>query len=295
MGKSTAFELEANRVDALRPIPARRFVSRSLESHPKWREGPLFIDGLDEVRAGGGDPKTAVDRIVARLEALGAPRFRISCRAGSWLGPRDLKEFRSLVDDDNIPVLQLDPITLEDVRQIVSRQGGNADTFVIEAIDRRMEAFLRNPQLLGILLESVNSDGWPDSPRSAFEKACRVLKSEQNSEHKDARSKLARSSPDAVLRAAGELCALSLIAGKTGWTVAGSDSPEALPLHAMASEHIPAHHAALDSSLFAGSSRCRAPIHRLPRGVSGCAVPGRENSRTERRKCSAGACAITWP
>lgn len=263
MGKSTAFELEANRVDALPPVPARRFISRSPECHPEWRKGPLFIDGLDEVRAGSGDPRTAVDRIVARLEDLGTPHFRISCRAGSWLGPGDLKEFRSLVDDDNIPVLQLDPITLEDVRQIVSRQGGNADTFVIEAIDHRMEAFLRNPQLLGILLESANSEGWPDNPGSAFEKACRKLTREQNSEHKDARSNLARSSPEAVLRAAGELCALSLIAGKTGWTVAGADSPEALPLREMESEHIPSHHAALDSSLFAGSSRCRAPIHRL--------------------------------
>ena len=61
---------------------ARDFITFA-DRRPEWRGTTLFIDGLDEVRAGVEDGRTPLDRIRAGLDALGRPRFRLSCREGS--------------------------------------------------------------------------------------------------------------------------------------------------------------------------------------------------------------------
>ena len=35
------------------------------DSHPEWRERTLFIDGLDEMRAGATDARIPLDEILA--------------------------------------------------------------------------------------------------------------------------------------------------------------------------------------------------------------------------------------
>jgi predicted NACHT family NTPase len=49
----------------------------------------LFIDGLDEKRAGRGDRDT-IDAIVEKLFEVSPSKVRISCRAADWLGETDL-------------------------------------------------------------------------------------------------------------------------------------------------------------------------------------------------------------
>ena len=80
-GKTTAFEAEcrAHGENACL-VTARDFIALELNSHPEWREKTLFVDGLDEVRAGSVDLRTPFDEIRKRLDALGRPRFRLSCR-----------------------------------------------------------------------------------------------------------------------------------------------------------------------------------------------------------------------
>ena len=51
-GKTTAFERECEACDAGLLVPARDFLTFEPTSHPEWRGKTLFIDGLDEVRAG---------------------------------------------------------------------------------------------------------------------------------------------------------------------------------------------------------------------------------------------------
>ena len=80
-GKSTAFEEERRNDGSAVEVTARRFIRRSLEAHPKWRGATLLIDGLDEVRAGGGDLREPLDSLVCRLEQLGNPRFRVRPRS----------------------------------------------------------------------------------------------------------------------------------------------------------------------------------------------------------------------
>ena len=263
LGKSTAFETEAHRVRAPDPIPARRFISRDFESRLDGQAEPLFIDGLDEVRAGSTDPRFPLDKILARLDTLGTPPFRLSCRSGSWLGAGDLRELSSLTGGAPLRVLQLNPLCRESVRQIVSRRRDDADEFIIEAFEHGMDTFLWNPQLLAVLLESVKAAGWPASPTEAFGIACRELAKERNIDHQDARRRIARPSRDAVLSAAGELSALMLIAGKGGWTATDTDDPDLLSLHEVEAGNRATLLAALESAVFSGPATSRTPAHRL--------------------------------
>jgi hypothetical protein len=57
-------------------------------------DGVLFIDGLDEKRAGRSDRDT-VDALVAKLFAVGPHKVRISCRVADWLGDSDLAALRA--------------------------------------------------------------------------------------------------------------------------------------------------------------------------------------------------------
>ncbi len=263
LGKSTAFEAEAQRVRAPDPIPARRFISRGLENDLDWQAEPLFIDGLDEVRAGSADPRSPLDKILARLDTLGSPPFRVSCRSGSWLGAGDLRELSSLPGGAPLRVLQLNPLCREGVRRIVSRRRDRADEFIIEAFEHGMDNFLWNPQLLAVLLESVEAAGWPESPTEAFGIACRELAKERNIDHQDARRGIARPSRDAVLSAAGELSALMLIASKGGWTTTDTDDPDLLSLHEVEAGNRATLLATLESAMFSGPAAFRTPTHRL--------------------------------
>src|SRR5260221_14781410 len=51
--------------------------------------GTLFIDGLDERRAGRSDLST-IDALVQKLFEVNPKQVRISCRVGDWLGESDL-------------------------------------------------------------------------------------------------------------------------------------------------------------------------------------------------------------
>lgn len=263
LGKSTAVKTEAHRVRAPGPITARRFIGRDPDSHPDWKGRPLFIDGLDEVRAGGVNPGVPLDKILARFEALGNPPFRLACRSGSWLEPGDRRELSSLRDAPPIRVLRLNPLDREGVRQIVSQQRDDADEFMREAFEHGLGTFLWNPQLLSLLLNSVDADGWPDSPSATFERACQQLAREWNSEHREARIGIGRPSRVAILTAAGKLSALMLIAGKGGWTATDSDDPDILSLNEVEGGNRGDLLAALESRLFSGIPTFRTPTHRL--------------------------------
>lgn len=263
MGKSTEFHKEAERLNLTPPVPARQFIRGKPENHPEWRNGPLFIDGLDEVRAAGGDPREVLDKIIGQLEDLGTPQFRLSCRSGHWFGAGDQEELASLLNSETIPVLQLNPLNSRDIVQIISAKHEDADAFILQAYEHGLESFLSNPQLLNVLLESVGADNWPGSPGETFENACKALIREQNREHQYAHSSTPPPSRKAILNAAGQLFALLLITGKVGWTVNNTENPDILAIHDIEDQERPPLHAALNSRLFEGEHSCRVPIHRL--------------------------------
>ena len=260
-GKSTALD-EENRNDGNAvQVTARRFIRRSLEAHPEWRDATLLIDGLDEVRAGGGDLREPLDSLVYRLEILGNPRFRLSCREDSWLGRSDLRELSSVAGGE-IHLLRLDPLSSQDAQRIVEAAGvPDPDRFYWNARDRELEAFLQNPLLLDILVRATDAGSWPEGRQATFECACETLAKETNQEHLDAQDGHPFAIEELVL-AAGRLCSILLLCGNSGWSRRGDGDDDYPPLSDAGAEQ-PLLKCALDSKLFEGDAETgRRPRHR---------------------------------
>ena len=259
MGKSTEFRTTYDRIDGAHLFSAREFIRSNLvDFHPET----IFIDGLDEMRVGGGDPRAVLDEIIKRLEALGKPKFRLACRSDNWLGSGDRKELSSLLESKEIPVLQLNPLNDSDIQEIVFQRRQDADLFIQKAYEYGMDALLGNPQLLGFLITSIESEGWPESQLKMLESACRELIRERNNEHRDARSSASLEPKETILTAAGKLSAYMLIANKTGWARDDTDGLEILSLRDLEC-HQDLCLQAFESRIFKDSPRCKIPIHRL--------------------------------
>ena len=267
-GKTTVFQIEEKGVDDAHFITARDFLTLNVDSHPEWREKTLFIDGLDEVRAGTADVRTPFDAIRERLDALGKPRFRLSCREADWLGANDRDRLVSVTPDGTITVLRLDPLTDEDTIEILGAQPGvdDAQEFIETARERGVDGLLKNPQSLELLVKAVADGGWPESRLDTFERACRQMVREPNKEHQAARRGTETSSPDQLLDAAGRLCAVQLIAGSAGYTLGPDESDRDYPSPEECGGGIEydVYRAALATMLFkAESDDTRlAPVHR---------------------------------
>ena len=247
-------------------ITARDFLTFDPQSHPEWRDKTLFIDGLDEIRVGANDARTPFDQIRGRLDALGKPHFRLSCREADWLGANDQKHLESVSPDSKVTVLRLNPLTDSDIADILNDRPdiGDAQEFIALAQEQRVDGLLKNPQTLNMLADVVaQGGGWPKSRKETFEMACGQMVREHNEEHQAAQESNSPPAPDQLLDAAGRLCAVQLISGKAGFTLRGQadegypdldqygyDSPEMLR-HALATK------------LFRGVSNNRfAPVHR---------------------------------
>ena len=229
-GKTTAFEreCEACGADGV-PVSARDFLTFEQASHPEWRGQTLFIDGLDEVRAGSSDARVPLDAIRRNLDGLGRPRFRLSCREADWLGTNDRSKMAAVAPDGSLTVLRLDPLTDSDVEEILDSDPRVSDSrgFIREARDRGVDGFLTNPQSLDMLADVVADAGkWPADRLELFETACRHMAREHNDEHIAAAQSsggapvpIGGSSLEDVLDAAGRLCAIQLIAGAAGYAL----------------------------------------------------------------------------
>ena len=148
MGKTTALGEEQRALgDTAIFVTARDFATFDAEDHPEWQGKTLFIDGLDEIRAGRNDPRSPIDRIRRNLDRLGKPRFRLSCRNADWLGT-DQQNLRSVAPSSEVTVVRLDP--LDDARAAELLRGetdiADVDAFIAEARERRMEGTLANPR-----------------------------------------------------------------------------------------------------------------------------------------------------
>ena len=220
-GKTEAFRHEAEH-DGVKPHTARDF--QMLGPGPEKSHDTFYIDGLDETRAGSADGRTPFDQIRARLQALGHPRFRLSCREADWFGANDRERLKAVAPKGEVLVLRLDPLSDQGVLDILERNLGVEDApgFVKAARQRGVDGLLRNPLNLRMLAAAVADGPWPRTRTQTFDMACRKLVSEENPEHQIAFSGTADTT--ALLDAAGDLCAILLLAGKTGVTSPGTPS-----------------------------------------------------------------------
>lgn len=164
-GKTTAFEVECEATKNGHLISARDFRTFDVNAHPEWRDKTLFIDGLDEVQAG------TFDEIRRRIDTLGRPLFRLSCGQADWLGNNDLTNLKSVSPNSNVASLRLNPLTNSDIENILkaSSHVDDANKFITEATERRVDGLLTNPQSLEMLIEAVADDGiCPESRLETF-------------------------------------------------------------------------------------------------------------------------------
>ena len=269
-GKTTSFEMECEALGEQAycpPITADEFLSYDVSTlPPEWRKKTLFIDGLDEVRTGARGA-SEFREIRKLLRALGKPSFRLSCREADWLGENDRGHLKSVSPDSQVMVLRLNPLTDADIARILDARQDipNAEAFIEEAEERRVEGLLPNPQTLKMLADVVGGGGgWPQSRMQTFEMACRQMVREHNEERIAAQEAGSPPAPGQLLDAAGRLCALQLISGLAGYTLRG-EPEEGYPAPDQCDpDNLEALRSALFTKLFKGaaSSNSLAPIHR---------------------------------
>ena len=264
-GKTTAFGAESKDLgEEAVMVSARDFLSLDINSRAEWRDKTLFIDGLDEVRAGSSDARTPMNRLYSRLDRLRPPRFRISCREADWLGENDRGRLATVSPNSEVLMLRLDPLTAEDIGRLLeaNERVDDPEAFMSGAQQRGLDGLLSNPQTLNMLAEVVGGGAdWPESRFDTFELACRQMALEHNGEHS-----IGEPPPPAetLLDAAGRLCAVQLIAGFSGYTTRR---------HTAICDHHPVHvcdyepnsflKAALATRLFgAEGDGCFSPAHR---------------------------------
>lgn len=216
-GKSESFKREAEESGG-EYIRARDFAT--FEPNAKYRDRTLFIDGLDEMRAAGGDGITPLDHIRKHLERLGKPRFRLSCREADWLGDSDIEALKRVSPNTEIIALHLDPLSDEDIVEILAHKPGITDPtgFMQQAREHGLYELLRNPQILNLLVVAVGDQDGPQSRKEIYRMACDKLIRENSREHRNAKRDSAVS-PDALLEAAGYLCAIHLLSGIAGYAL----------------------------------------------------------------------------
>lgn len=262
-GKTIAFDEEA-KAAGVESIPAREFVV--WPPRDEWRGKTLFIDGLDEIRAGSAGDITQFAAIRRNLDVLGHPRFRISCREADWLGASDRDDLARAAPGGSIAVLHLDNLTDEQVKQLLRENHGisNPQDFMEKAREHRLDGLLGNPQTLRMLAEAV-SQGWPDTLAKIYALACEKLAVEPNKRHRDARRGTAVVATNNVLEAAGQAFAVQLLAGIAGFALDQASADTNHPTFDSAGlSATSALNQALASRLFesGGHDEWREPAHR---------------------------------
>jgi len=221
-GKSTAFQAECDELgEEAVLISARNFLTFDVSRRPEWQGRTIFIDGLDEIRAGASDARSPLDNIRGKLDSLGKPSIRISCREADWLGANDQKHLAAVSPNSQVTVLRLDPLTEADIDHILSADPNidDAHDFKKQTRSRNLEGLLTNPQTLRLLSDAVAEEGvWPESRLETFEKACRRSAQDSNQEHSipKRQSSLAFNQ---TLDTAGRLCSVQLISGAAGYSL----------------------------------------------------------------------------
>ena len=267
-GKSTVFEVECDELgEEAELITARDFLSSDTNSHPEWRDRTLFIDGLDEIRAGQTDARTPFDAIRGQLDSLGQPRFRISCREADWLGDNDRKRLARVSPDSEVKILRLDPLTDSDIETLLNHHldVDDAGNVMAQARELSLERLLTNPlslKLLATAFAGSDTEVVPTNRLETFELACRQMTTEHNEEHNLAGQPF---DPDQILDGAGRLCAFQLISGADGFSIDhGKTTTNYILLNRCDAKSQELSRRAVCTRLFAGQGGYRrfAPVHR---------------------------------
>ncbi len=260
-GKTTLFEQEARDSCGLY-LSTRDFLT--FDRADEWQGKTLFIDGLDETRAGKDDARTPLDAIRCKLDKLGRPRFRLSCREADWLGGNDLAALNACSQNGKVTVLHLNALTDDDIKIILENdvRVDNSESFMQKARQFALEGLLYNPQTLNMLIAAVQENKWPKSKLETYELACQKMAVEHSDEHK-ASSKKQSIKVEQLLDAAGFLYATLLLANASAFNESENISEDQVCLNTIKiPDYLPCTQA-LKSRLFkCTDGKIYTPVHR---------------------------------
>jgi hypothetical protein len=203
-GKTCAFEREAEECGGA-CVTASHFADDGAP-HGWQNNKPLFIDALDELRADSSDSKTPLSQVKTKLKELNNPPFRLACREADWRTATDSQALQTLIPEgQKLEVLHLDPLSDEDITALLqNRRESDPKDFVNQARQHGLDELLRNPLLLTMLSEVVQTNGaWPRSRADLYDQACQKMASEDNEFHRETQTVRPRQE---VLNDAGWLC-----------------------------------------------------------------------------------------
>lgn len=215
-GKTTSFlnaaETEGNAVY----VRIRDFLA--LDVKKRWKDKTLYLDGLDEQRAKTEDGSAVLDQIRCRLDDLGCPPFRLSCRADDWYGSSDAESLSLVSSNNSVTILILEPLKESDIITIVGDTLPSPKSFIKEAKSNGIFELLTNPQTLKMIFEVVLHEGkFPNTRTELFRKTAGILIAEHNPDHD--RIYEGQYSDERILEAAGYLCAIQLCGGIEGFAL----------------------------------------------------------------------------
>ena len=247
-GKSTEFRRAAEETKDGHYLTARNFLA--VAARPEWRNKTLFIDALDERRAGWQDRRAPLDEVRSRLDQLGQPRFRISCRSVDWLGLNDQCHLSEVSRDGKLTVLHLNPLADRDVMEILHGLNSTpAPQQFVQAIERHgLGALLRNPLTLKLLAKHAAEQAWPRTRTEVYLQASRVLVTEQGKERRLGAG--ARFSTEQKLRTAGRLFAIQILSGAEGYSISENDRESCISISSAQVDDLGMAGAVLHSGLF---------------------------------------------
>lgn len=263
MGKSEMISYLA-RKSGVALVSASRFMNSLKPIAPADSGKPLLIDALDEAMArSDGD---AVNKVLARLEDAGCPRFILSCRAREWQSraERDLKE----IYGEAPLIVSIEELTRAEAHAFwtMRRFVSDADSVLDRMDAQNLSDFYKNPLMLTLLGDVADSGrDLPMTRAELFGRVCELSWPESDRSRQD--SALARLTKDRALSAAGAMMASAILAGADSINLMGAGAVPDGDLAIAEVEGLPGAAAArvvISSKLFKSTGLGRAvPIHRV--------------------------------
>ncbi len=173
----------------------------------------LFLDALDEYRslATGQD---ATSELAKQLCALNKPKFRLSCRAADWFGSPDQEALRTASASGRIMVLELCPLTRDEILKAVGGIVPDPILFLSEAESAGLGNLLANPQTLELVARAWGTEKKPRNKFEAYDIGVSELLKEMNIYHTP--RGLPSINPADLRKAAGAIASTLLLSNSVG-------------------------------------------------------------------------------
>lgn len=286
-GKTTCFRREAKECGGT-PLSVADFRYRNEELIPSHWDTPLFIDGLDEATG-----VEIISRVCGKLESLGKPRMRLSCRAADWYGT-DTNAIEGVYP--GVKIFHLEPLSKSEQRRFLKALGVTDVDGMLAYIEQWLFPLGGNPLLLG-MLPKIWNDGEIKGKniKNLYEAICRRLVQEHDPKRKVAARKRGELTPppEKLMHVAGEMCVAMLRSGNAGFAEdvhEGCAGIDELPYNDKDSEML--RRKVLASKLFTSEKDgVYIPWHRsIAEFLAGRYLAGLVNDKKMSPACAEGFC-----